>query len=189
MDEIVVIGYGTQKKSDLTGAVASIKAEKLLDRQSFNVSQALQGRLPGVGVYTNTAASGAASRIRIRGINSINSGVDPLFVVDGVIGINANFLDPNNIESVEVLKNASSTAIYGARGANGVIIITTKRGLEGKTMVSYDGFASYSVPALDANQFMDVYNLTFANAEKFDPAGFADGRYQPNNVANFSRSI
>jgi len=190
LEEVVVVGYGTQKKSDLTGAVASIKAEKLLDRQSFNVSQALQGRIPGVDVYANTAAPGEPSRIRIRGINSINSGVDPLFVVDGVIGINANFLDPNNIESVEVLKDASSTAIYGARGANGVIIITTKRGLEGKTVVTYDGFGSYSVPAkriaaLDANEFMQVYNLAFANAEKFDPAGFADGRYQPNNVANF----
>src|SRR5690554_3230467 len=190
LEEVVVVGYGTQKKSDLTGAVASIKADKLMDRQSFNVSQALQGRLPGVDVYANTAAPGEPARIRIRGINSINSGVDPLFVVDGVIGVNAHFLDPNNIESVEVLKDASSTAIYGARGANGVIIITTKRGLEGKTVVSYDGFGSYSVPAkriaaLDANEFMQVYNLAFANAEKFDPAGFADGRYQPNNVANF----
>lgn len=190
LEEVVVIGYGTQRKSDLTGAVASIKADKLLDRQSFSVSQALQGRLPGVDVYANTAAPGEPARIRIRGINSINSGVDPLFVVDGVIGINANFLDPNNIESVEVLKDASSTAIYGARGANGVIIITTKRGLEGKTVVSYDGFGSYSVPskripALNATEFMEVYNLAFANAEKFDPAGFADGRYQPNNVANF----
>lgn len=190
LEEVVVVGYGTQRKSDLTGAVASIKSDKLLDRQAFSVSQALQGRLPGVDVYANTAAPGEPARIRIRGINSINSGVDPLFVVDGVIGINANFLDPNNIESVEVLKDASSTAIYGARGANGVIIITTKRGLEGKTVVSYDGFGSYSVPAkriaaLNATEFMEVYNLAFANAEKFDPAGFADGRYQPNNVANF----
>ena len=190
LEEVVVVGYGTQRKSDLTGAVASIKSDKLLDRQAFSVSQALQGRLPGVDVYANTAAPGEPARIRIRGINSINSGVDPLFVVDGVIGINANFLDPNNIESVEVLKDASSTAIYGARGANGVIIITTKRGLEGKTVVSYDGFGSYSVPAkriaaLNATEFMQVYNLAFANAEKFDPAGFADGRYQPNNVANF----
>src|SRR5690606_18068719 len=175
---------------DLTGSVASIKADKLLDRQSFNVSQALQGRLPGVDVYANTAAPGEPARIRIRGINSINSGVDPLFVVDGVIGVNAHFLDPNNIESVEVLKDASSTAIYGARGANGVIIITTKRGLEGKTVVSYNGFGAYSVPArsipaLDANQFMEVYNLAFANAEKFDPEGFASGRYQPNDPSDF----
>ena len=190
LEEVVVVGYGTQRKSDLTGAVASIKSDKLLDRQSFNVSQALQGRLPGVDVYANTAAPGEPARIRIRGINSINSGVDPLFVVDGVIGVNAHFLDPNNIESVEVLKDASSTAIYGARGANGVIIITTKRGLEGKSVISYNGFGAYSVPsksvpALDANQFMEVYNLAFANAEKFDPDGFASGRYQPNNPADF----
>src|SRR5690606_13330803 len=106
LEEVVVVGYGTQRKSDLTGAVASIKSDKLLDRQAFSVSQALQGRLPGVDVYANTAAPGEPARIRIRCINSINSGVDPLFVVDGVIGINVNFLDPNNIESVEVLKHA-----------------------------------------------------------------------------------
>lgn len=190
LSEIVVIGYGTQKKSDLTGAVANIKSDELLDRQTFNVGQALQGRVPGVDVYANSARPGESPKIRIRGINSINSNNDPLFVVDGVIGINANALDPNNIESVEVLKDASSTAIYGARGANGVIIVTTKRGLEGKTMVTYDGFGSYSVPskrigALNAQEFMEVYNLAFANAEKYDPQGFADGRYQPNNVADF----
>ncbi|MEQ9443263.1 MAG: TonB-dependent receptor [Cyclobacteriaceae bacterium] len=189
LSEVVVIGYGTQKKSDLTGSVANIKSEKLLDRQSLNVSQALQGRVPGVDVYANTAAPGQPAKIRIRGINSINSGVDPLFVVDGVIGINANFLDPNNIESVDVLKDASSTAIYGARGANGVIIITTKRGLEG-SFISYEGFGSYSVPSksipsLNATEFMEVYNLAFANAAKYDPDGFADGRYQPNRVEDF----
>jgi TonB-linked SusC/RagA family outer membrane protein len=190
LSEVVVIGYGTAKRSDLTGAVANIKAEKLLDRQAFNVGQALQGRIPGVDVYANSAAPGAPPRIRIRGINSINSGVDPLYVVDGVIGVNANALDPNNIESVEVLKDASSTAIYGARGANGVILITTKRGLEGKSVITYDGFGSYSVPAkklgtLTSEEFMHVYNLAFANAEKYDPAGFASGRYQPNRVEDF----
>ncbi len=190
LSEIVVVGYGTAKKSDLTGAVATIKSEELLDRQTFNVGQALQGRIPGVDVYVNSAAPGSAPRIRIRGINSINSNNDPLYVVDGVIGINANALDPNNIESVEVLKDASSTAIYGARGANGVIMITTKRGLEGKTLVTYDGFGAYSVPAkrigaLNASEFMEVYNLAFANAEKYDPQGFAEGRYQPNLPQNF----
>ena len=190
LSEVVVIGYGTVKKSDLTGAVANIKSDKLLDRQSFNVGQALQGRIAGVDVYANTAAPGVTPRVRIRGINSINSGIDPLYIVDGVIGINANALDPNNIESVEILKDASSTAIYGARGANGVIIITTKRGLEGKSVITYDGFASYSVPAkrlraLNSTEFMDVYNLAFANAAKYDPDGFAAGRYQPNLVENF----
>lgn len=190
LEEIVVVGYGTQKKSDLTGAVANIKSEELLDRQTFSVGQALQGRIPGVDVYNNSAAPGATPKIRIRGINSINSSIDPLFVVDGVIGVNANALDPNNIESVEVLKDASSTAIYGARGANGVILITTKRGLEGKSLITYDGFGSYSVPAkrigaLNAEEFMHVYNLAFANAEKYDPQGFAEGRYQPNRVEDF----
>lgn len=190
LEEVVVVGYGTLKKSDLTGSVASIKSEELLERQAFSVGQALQGRIPGVDVYSNSAAPGATPKIRIRGINSINSSLDPLYVVDGVIGVNANALDPNNIESVEVLKDASSTAIYGARGANGVIIITTKRGLEGKTVVSYDGFGSYSVPAkrigtLSSQEFMDIYNLAFANAEKYDPQGFADGKYQPNKPEDF----
>jgi TonB-linked SusC/RagA family outer membrane protein len=190
LEEVVVVGYGTQKKSDLTGAVANIKSEELLERQTFNVGQALQGRIPGVDVYANSAAPGAAPKVRIRGINSINSSLDPLYVVDGVIGVNANALDPYNIESVEVLKDASSTAIYGARGANGVIIITTKRGLEGKSIISYDGFGSYSVPAkrigaLNAQEFMEVYNLAFANAEKYDPQGFADGKYQPNKLEDF----
>jgi len=192
LGEVVVIGYGTARKSDLTGAVSTIKSEKLLDRPVTNVSQALQGRVPGVEVNFNTNAPGEAARVRIRGISSINSSLDPLYVVDGVIGVDANTLNPNDIGSVEVLKDASATAIYGARGANGVIIITTKRGIKGKSRVSYDTYVSMNrlqrhLRALNAQEFMDVYNLAYKNAQKYDSAGFAQGKYVANNPANFPK--
>ena len=191
LDEVVVIGYGTVRKSDLTGSVAAIKGEKLLDRQAVNVAQALQGRIPGVDVGVNSSAPGYQPRVRIRGVGSINSSLDPLYVVDGIIGVtNANLLNPNDIESLEVLKDASATAIYGARGANGVIIITTKRGKSGQTQVSFDTWGSYITPAkyigvLSADEFMSVYNKAFDNAEKHDPQGFKDGKYVRNLPQNF----
>lgn len=193
LDEVVVIGYGTVRKRDLTGSVASIKGDRLLDRPSTNVAQALQGRVPGVDVSVNSAAPGYAPRIRIRGVNSINSNVEPLYVVDGLIGVaNPNLLNPNDIESVEVLKDASATAIYGARGANGVILITTKRGLKNQSKISYDAWASYLKPAryvgaLNASEFMKVYNLAFANAKKYDTDGFTAGKYVPNDPKNFPK--
>jgi len=192
LGEVVVIGYGTARKSDLTGAVSTIKSEKLLDRPVTNISQALQGRVPGVEVNFNTNAPGEAARVRIRGISSINSSLDPLYVVDGVIGVDANTLNPNDIGSVEVLKDASATAIYGARGANGVIIITTKRGIKGKSRISYDTYVSMNrlqrhLKALNAQEFMDVYNLAYKNAQKYDSAGFAQGKYVANNPANFPK--
>ncbi|MEJ7682822.1 MAG: TonB-dependent receptor plug domain-containing protein [Segetibacter sp.] len=192
LGEVVVIGYGTARKSDLTGAVATVKGEKLLDRPVTNVSQALQGRVPGVEVNFNTNAPGEAARVRIRGISSINSSLDPLYVVDGVIGVDANTLNPNDIASVEVLKDASSTAIYGARGANGVIIITTKRGIKGESRISYDTYVSVNtlqrhLKALNAQEFMDVYNLAYKNAQKYDSAGFAERKYVANNPADFPK--
>ncbi len=192
LGEVVVIGYGTARKSDLTGAVSTIKSEKLLDRPVTNISQALQGRVPGVEVNFNTNAPGEAARVRIRGISSINSSLDPLYVVDGVIGVDANTLNPNDIGSVEVLKDASATAIYGARGANGVIIITTKRGIKGQSRISYDTYVSMNrlqrhLKALNAQEFMDVYNLAYKNAQKYDSAGFAQGKYVANNPANFPK--
>lgn len=190
LSEVLVVGYGTQERKDVTGSVASVKAEQLLDRQPINVTQALQGRVAGVDVYTNTARPGAQSRVRVRGINSINTNIDPLYVVDGVIGVSPDALDPNNIESIDVLKDASSTAIYGARGANGVIIVTTKRGLPDKSVVSYNSFGSYSEPSrsvrnLNAREYMEIYNRAFDNAAKYDPEGFAAGKYVRNDPKNF----
>ncbi|MEI3800589.1 MULTISPECIES: SusC/RagA family TonB-linked outer membrane protein [unclassified Chitinophaga] len=174
LSDLVVIGYGSVKKSDLTGAVASLKGEQVMDKPVPNISQALQGKVAGVDVNINSSAPGQAAKVRIRGIGSINSFVDPLYVVDGVAGVDANALNPNDIASIEVLKDASSTAIYGARGANGVIMITTKRGKAGPTQVSYQGDVNVStlashLPTLNSEQFVKVYNEAFANATKFDP--------------------
>jgi len=191
MDEVLVIGYGTVRKSDLTGSVGAIKGDKLLDRQATNVAQSLQGRIPGVDVAVNSSAPGYQPRIRIRGVGSINSSLEPLYVIDGIVGVsNPNLLNPNDIESLEVLKDASATAIYGARGANGVIIITTKRGRSGATQISYDVWGSYIMPAkrlgtLTSEEFMKVYNTAFDNAQKFDEQGFKDGKYVRNLPANF----
>ncbi|SEI56190.1 TonB-linked outer membrane protein, SusC/RagA family [Dyadobacter sp. SG02] len=192
LNEVVVIGYGTVRKSDLTGAVATIKGEQLMDKPVPNVSQALQGKIAGVEVSVNSNAPGAAAKVRVRGIGSINSNIDPLYVVDGVIGVDGNSINPNDIASLEVLKDASSTAIYGARGANGVIMITTKRGRAGKMKVSYDGNVNVSdlyrhVKTLNSDEFVKVYNEAYANGTKFDPTG---GTWAPPaalNHTNFPR--
>jgi len=142
LNEVVVIGYGTAKKKDLTGAVTSVSGERLVDKPVGNLGQALQNKVAGVQVIQNGAGiPGGQPMIRIRGTNSINSNNDPLFVVDGIVGVSNPLatLNPQDIASLDVLKDASATAIYGARGANGVIIITTKRGKIGKPQLDYNG--------------------------------------------------
>lgn len=176
LSDIVVIGYGTAKKSDLTGAVAVVKAEKLMDMPVPNITQALQGKVAGVDVSVNSNAPGAGAKVRVRGLGSINSSLDPLYVVDGVAGVDGNSINPNDIASIEVLKDASSTAIYGARGANGVIMITTKRGRSGGSRVTYDGNMNVAqlyrhLPSLNSEEFIKVYNTAFANGQKYDPNG------------------
>lgn len=191
---VVVVGYGTTEKSSLTGSVGTVSGENLNDRDDVNVSEALQGRMPGVSVYSNSGAPGRNSRVRIRGLNSINAGVDPLYVVDGITGVDPSLIDPSNIESVEVLKDASATAIYGARGSNGVILITTKRGRQNQTEVSYNSNVSNrhmyrSVETLNAEEFLEIRERGYKNAEKYDPQGFANGAYEDYNVdpSNFPR--
>ena len=182
LDEVVVVGYGTQKKSDLTGSVGSVTAKELTERPVINVAQGLQGRVAGVNVSLNSGQPGSNPLIRIRGYGSINAGNNPLYVVDGVFwdaGITS--LNPNDIASIEVLKDASATAIYGAQGSNGVILITTKRGKKG-TQVSYDTFVSISqiarkLPTLNAKQFLEVEDSAYAHVRKYDPAGWAAGDY------------
>lgn len=140
LDEVVAVGYGTVKKSDLTGAVAKVTSEDLnLGGSVSNAAQALQGRSAGVQVVQNSKAPGGSISIRIRGSNSISSTNEPLYVVDGFPTSNGTDINPNDIESMEILKDASATAIYGARGANGVILITTKRGKTGENRISYNG--------------------------------------------------
>ncbi|GAA3918676.1 TonB-dependent receptor [Chitinophaga oryziterrae] len=176
LTEMVVIGYGTVKKSDLTGSVTTLKGEQLMDKPVPNISQALQGKVAGVDVNVNSSTPGQVAKVRVRGIGSINSNIDPLYVIDGVIGADGNAINPNDIASIEVLKDASSTAIYGARGANGVIMITTKRGVRGESRITYEGNVNVSTLArhlktLNSDEFVKVYNLAFANATKFDPNG------------------
>ncbi len=140
LEEVVAIGYGTMKKSDLTGAISSVKAEQLTKTPAPSIDQALQGRAAGVTVTTGSGQPGEGASIRIRGIGSAMGGNDPLYVVDGVITSDIKFLSPNDIASMEILKDASATAIYGSRGANGVILISTKTGGEGKVNVSFDAY-------------------------------------------------
>lgn len=140
LEEVVAIGYGTMKKSDLTGAVTSVSAEDLAKAPVANLDQALQGRAAGVTVTTGSGQPGQAATIRIRGIGSAIGGNDPLYVVDGVICDDISFVSPNDIASMEILKDASATAIYGSRGANGVILVTTKGGGTGKINVSVEAY-------------------------------------------------
>ncbi len=137
LSEIVVVGYGQQRKSDITGAISSVKGRELVQLPMQRVDQALQGRAAGVLVLNTAGAPGANTTIRVRGMNSINGGNNALIVVDGLQGANLNALNPNDIESIEILKDASATAIYGSRGANGVILITTKSGKKGKPTIDY----------------------------------------------------
>lgn len=142
LEELVVIGYGTVKKSDLTGAVSSVKGEELKRAPVASVGQALQGKVAGVTVTSNTGQPGSDVSIRIRGIGSVNAGVSPLYVVDGMIVSDIGFLSPNDIATTEVLKDASSAAIYGSRAANGVILITTKSASDKtRTTVTFDAYA------------------------------------------------
>ncbi|MDO5980196.1 SusC/RagA family TonB-linked outer membrane protein [Flavivirga spongiicola] len=142
LDEIVVVGYGTQKKSDVTGSVASVSKDRLEQVPNTNFTQALQGSVPGVSIVNNSAnAEGNDVSIIIRGRNSISASNSPLVVLDGVpYSGSISDINPTDIQSIEILKDASSAAIYGSRGANGVILITSKKGKKGKTKISYDGF-------------------------------------------------
>ena len=181
MDEVVVIGYGTVKKSDLTGAVSSVKTENLPIAANTSVTHMLAGQAAGVMVKQNSAQPGGGIEIYVRGAASTGAGNDPLYVIDGFPVTNKsvepksgnryeygsrnpmNSLNPNDIESIEILKDASATAIYGARAANGVILVTTKRGKSGKPIVKYN--ANYSIQTiakrlemLSAKEFMNVSN-------------------------------
>ncbi|MHA4806741.1 SusC/RagA family TonB-linked outer membrane protein [Flavitalea flava] len=176
MNDVVVIGYGTARRSDLTGSVATLKSDQIMDRPVVNISQALEGKIAGVDVNINSAAPGEPAKVRVRGIGSINSYLEPIYVVDGVIGVDINTLNPNDIATLEVLKDASSTAIFGARGANGVIIVSTKRGHRGETKVSYEGNTNVvqltrHLPTLNSDQYVKIFNQSYANGSKFDPNG------------------
>lgn len=184
LDEVIVVGYGTQKKSDLTGSVSTVSSSDISQRPVTNMVQALAGKASGVDISNNSGRPGGETRVRIRGNNSINASNDPLYVVDGVIGAGPiNYLNPNDIESIEVLKDASSTAIYGARGANGVVIVTTKKGSDSEASVSYSGYTSIGVlnrklGLLNSSGFLETELNSYKNAEKYDPSGWKAGDYE-----------
>jgi len=198
LDEVVVIGYGTQKRSDLTGAVGSVNEDKLKERPTSSLNQALSGKIAGVQVNNNSGRPGGRSNVRVRGFSSINSSNNPLYVVDGIqlpqgtkdqFSNPIDYINPNDVVSIEVLKDASSTAIYGARGANGVILITTRRGKSGEGKVTYD--VDFSVPTkgpntrevLNAQQYLETEDLAWANMAKFDPVGWNAGKWAYLNPA------
>ncbi len=173
LDDIVVVGYGTQRRSEITGSVGIVTADDLTPN-SFNALQGLRGKVAGVNIFTNSGAPSGSNRVVIRGTGSLNASTDPLFIVDGVAmedGI--NFLNPNDIESIEVLKDASATAIYGARGANGVVLVTTSRGGSGEQIVvSYDTNMSLGrmrgrMDVMNAEEFMEVQRIGLQNVPLF----------------------
>lgn len=173
LDEVVVVGYGTVKKSDVTGSVASVNAKKLEEVITIDVNNALQGRVAGVQVVNNSGRPGAGATVRIRGVGTMASS-DPLYVVDGFPTGDISFLAPSDIESMEVLKDASASAIYGNRGSNGVILITTKKGKEGATAFSFNAYSGIQTPVktldlLNANQYAQLYLEAWTNDGK-DPS-------------------
>jgi TonB-dependent SusC/RagA subfamily outer membrane receptor len=192
LNEVVVVGYGVQRKSDLTGAVGTVKAEALQERPAASLNQGLAGRITGVNVSVNSGRPGGRSNIRIRGNTSVSVANNPLYVIDGVI-LNASgltngstpidYINPNDIASIEVLKDASATAIYGARGANGVILVTTKRGSQTGGRITYDtdvsvGVLPRKIPLLNSREFLAVEDIAYQNAQKYDPVGWAGGKYK-----------
>ena len=198
LEEVVVIGYGTQKKSDLTGSVGSVGEAELNERPSPSLNQALAGRVAGVQVNVNSGRPGGRTNVRIRGFSSINSSNNPLYVVDGVMLPMSNqaqasnaidYINPNDIVSVEVLKDASSTAIYGSRGANGVILVTTKKGKSGEGTLTYNVDVSVNTigpnrpEVLNAEQYLATEDLAWRNMEKYDSEGWNDGKWAYLNPA------
>lgn len=141
LDEVVVIGYGTQKRSDITGTVTSVPKERLEKTVNTSIAQTIQGSIPGVMMQTASAGAKPSEVIMIRGRNSITAGNNPLVIIDGIPGAVGD-VNPNDVQSIEILKDASSCAIYGSRAANGVVLITTKKGVEGKVQIQYDGYYS-----------------------------------------------
>lgn len=200
-EEVVVVGYGTQKKSDLTGSVSRVQPDEVNAVPTSNLQDALQGKVAGVQITPESGAPGAKSSVKIRGIGTLNN-ASPLYVVDGMLVDDISFLSPSNIQSVEVLKDASATAIYGSRGANGVIIVTTKQGNKGKTNISFNSYfgtksVSNKIDLVNARQYAMLAN-ELANNENYAQEPFSnpdqygagtnwqDVIFQPATVQNYN---
>ena len=161
LDEIVVVGYGSQVKKDITGSVSTVKSENLKSRNNSQLGSLIQGQAAGVQVLSNSGKPSQGFNVRIRGTNSINAGSDPLYVVDGVPTTDTRSINPQDIDAITILKDASSTSIYGAQGANGVVLITTKKGTTSKPLISLDTYLGFSqvwktLPLLNGEQYRDL---------------------------------
>ena len=181
LTDIVVVGYGTQKKADLTGAVSVISSKDIANRPIVDVGEALQGKAAGVQVTSNSGKPGAGLSIRIRGASSISAGNDPLYIVDGIPTTDISEYNPNDIESISILKDAASASIYGTRAANGVVVITTKKGVAGQSRISagaYYGTTSPTrmIPVLNDKQYQDYAN------ELRGPNTITDSLLKANNI-------
>src|SRR5579872_3943366 len=195
LGDVVVIGYGVQRKRDVTGATATVKAEQIVKKPVVRVEEALQGTVSGVSVQSVNGMPGQGLAVRIRGTASINNNNDPLYVIDGQIGGDISTISPNDIESMEVLKDASATAIYGSRGSTGVVIITTKLGREGKPRIDINPWVKKEailkeLPLMNAYQFAVATNAQYTTTGS--PAAFTDAQIQgfkTNPGTNWQKSL
>lgn len=186
LHEVIVVGYGVQRKSDLTGSVASVKsADVLRNTPTGNISDALQGRMAGVSVLSGSGDPSSDNTIRIRGINSITAETGPLIVVDGFIGGSMKSLNPSDIASIEVLKDASATAVYGSRGANGVILVTTKNPEKDKLTVSFNGFVNFKTVSKYPETLSPYEYAKLANDYKKEYFGDTEGYYNDAQLKAF----
>lgn len=186
LEEVIVVGYTTQKKADLTGAVASVKMDNLKDMASTGISDALQGRMSGVTILQNSGAPGSGTSIHVRGVGTFGN-KEPLYVIDGVPSENMNDLSPSDIERVDVLKDASSSAIYGSRAANGVVLIQTKRGKDGKPSISFNTFHGMSTPAKKMN-VLNAEQRNLIHKEAFT-AEYMDSKQTQEDLDNYKKNI
>jgi len=189
LDEVVVVGYGTQKKRDVTGAISSIQSKQIAERVPQNVFEAIQGQVPGVLVTQESGRPGASNQLIIRGMGTLEGGVTPLYIVDGAQGVNIDGINPADIESIEILRDAASAAIYGSAGGNGVVIITTKKGKEGRAKIDVRYFTSFGklsrkVPQANAadRRLLDLKRsstgTTSIPSDSLNPGYNADNDYQ-----------
>jgi len=193
LSEVVVVGYGTVQKKDLTGSVAQVSSKDFNAGVNVNPLQAIQGKVAGLNITTASGDPNASPTVRLRGYTSLAGGSDPLYVVDGVIGVPINSVSPNDIETIDVLKDASAAAIYGSRGANGVIIISTKRGKAGKTTVTFNNYISAAtisnrLDLMDADQYRAAVTSISGAGSLGDGLRFPAGNYNTDWIKEITRT-
>lgn len=190
LDEVVVVGYGTVKKSDVTGSLSSVTSEEINEMPTYNVNQAMQGRAAGVDIVNTGFSASSAPMVRIRGSRSVKATNDPMYIIDGVpVEAGIGEVNPMDIESIEVLKDASATAIYGSRAANGVIIITTKRGKAGRMTVNYEGSIGFETPLVkydlaSGGEWMEVFRANKRTLGSYTPM-YADPTIDERQLSRF----